>query len=64
MLSVGSSLTTVSLSRTPGQDRERKKRSLINPGVISEDFPIFFFFAELGLELRAYTLSHSISPFL
>jgi hypothetical protein len=24
----------------------------------------FFFFALLGLELRAYTLSHSISPFV
>jgi ABC-type uncharacterized transport system permease subunit len=25
---------------------------------------IFFFFSVLGLELRAYTLSHSTSPFL
>jgi 6-phosphofructokinase len=27
-------------------------------------FLFFFFFAILGLELRAYTLSHSTSPFL
>jgi hypothetical protein len=26
-------------------------------------FFLFFFFIVLGLELRAYTLSHSISPF-
>jgi hypothetical protein len=26
-------------------------------------FPLFFFFAVLGLELRAYTLSQSTSPF-
>jgi hypothetical protein len=25
---------------------------------------LFFFFAALGLELRAYTFSHSTSPFL
>jgi hypothetical protein len=27
-------------------------------------FPFFFFFAVLRFELRAYTLSHSTSPFL
>jgi hypothetical protein len=27
-------------------------------------FWLFFFFSVLGLQLRAYTLSHSTSPFL
>jgi hypothetical protein len=27
-------------------------------------FSVVFFFAILGLELRTYTLSHSISPFV
>jgi hypothetical protein len=36
------------------EDQERKEL---------ERDAIFFFFEVLGLELRAYTLSHSTSPF-
>jgi hypothetical protein len=30
---------------------------------VAQAIYLFFFFAVLGFELRAYTLSHSISPF-
>jgi hypothetical protein len=33
-------------------------------GVAGMPCIFFFFFAVLGLELRAYTLSHSTSPFM
>jgi hypothetical protein len=39
---------------------ERLVYSSLTVGLIK----LFFFFVVQGLELRAYTLSHSISPFL
>jgi hypothetical protein len=38
------------------KERSKKKKTKF--------FNVFFFFAVLGLELRAYTLSYSTSPFL
>jgi hypothetical protein len=39
-------------------------RGVLGPGILKCFFPIFCLFLVLGSELRAYTLSHSISPFL
>jgi hypothetical protein len=47
-----------------GSQNWGKKKSLLNLGIISFLFGLVFFcFAVLGLELRAYTLSHSTNTF-
>jgi hypothetical protein len=55
--------------KSPPHSHLRQELFLVLPKIaslllVSSPNTIFFFFAILGFELRAYTLSHSASPFL
>jgi hypothetical protein len=52
------------MPRLPGENLGAISKGEIPHFVRSKTEIIFFFFALLGFELRAYTLSHSTSPFL